>query len=148
MSYDRHVFALKGLLTFKNNKLKCELSHFNAYLNLLVSKRRGEWENRQRHLVLSKELKEGRRKFFFSTIPILSASKMCVNSSGSNWCEQFGDNKKTLKICRLALAPYTQPKDRSFHFVNWTKAAAKCTSTIIARAKLFFIVKYAYLRCS
>ena len=50
-----------------------------------------------------------------------------------NWCEQFGDTKKTLKICCLAPAPHHH---RSFRFVDRTRAARKCTRTKIARASV------------
>ena len=54
--------------------------------------------------------------------------------------------EKKLKFCRQALASFTQLQNVSFHVVDLTRTAAKCTVIINARAKraklLFFIVKF------
>ena len=59
-------------------------------------------------------------------------------------------SRKKLNICRQVLTSSTQPKNKSFHVVDRTIVAAKCTKMKNARAKraklLFFIISYANVR--
>ena len=57
--------------------------------------------------------------------------------------------RQKLKMSRLVLTSSTQRQNRSFHVVESTRTAMKCTKVKTARAKRaklpFFIVKYANL---
>ena len=47
----------------------------------------------------------------------------------------MNDLEVTLKVCRHVLTSSTQLQNRSFHGVNMTRTAAKCTKMKNARAK-------------
>ena len=76
-------------------------------------------------------------------------TKCILNFLELNWYQQFGDNKKILNICHHMLTSSTQLQNKSFHVVEKTRTAVKCTTMKIARARfakiLFFVVKYANL---
>ena len=79
-------------------------------------------------------------------------AKCILNILELNWYQQFGDNKKILKIFNHMLTSSTQLQNRPFHVAERTRTAVKCTKMKIAGAKyakvLFFIVRYANLRRS
>ena len=75
---------------------------------------------------------------------------MCSKYSGIRLELVSGlEMRQKLKISRLVLTSSTQRQNRSFHVVESTRTAMKCTKIKTARAKRaklpFFIVKYANL---
>ena len=71
-------------------------------------------------------------------------AKCILNILELNWYLWFGDNTKRSKICHHMLTLSTLLQNRSFHVVERTRTAVKCTKMKIEFAKhakvLFFIV--------
>ena len=76
-------------------------------------------------------------------------AKCILNIVELNWYQQFGDNKKILKICHHMLTLSSQLQNGSFRIADRTRMVVKCTEMKIAGAKhtklLFVIVNYANL---
>ena len=87
----------------------------------------------------------------FQIFKLIMLEKCLLTILELNWNQRLGHKKTKLNICHHMLTSSTQLQNRSFHVVERTRTSSKCQKIKKALAKrakiLFFIVKYANLRC-